>query len=134
MYELGFSDSRTRLSMSKFFQLAHHIWLLSARWDCLDIEHSTAAQTRVYTSSFLCEALPPSIRHTLLVQSLTFCQFTPSQGFKPIVLNPDSQKAGTVGGLHNTSLSSPPIGAWFVQLGAHRKQGRCRLKNNHESL
>lgn len=90
---------------------------LSARWDCMNTKRSRTLQTTEYSVSFLCVARllsPPIQTHLVGVVTVTSCQFTPSQGFKPIVLNADSQKAGTVGGLHNASLSSPALGAIFM--------------------
>lgn len=125
LYKVGFRQesfmhvkSCTWVTTLGFYLPDGTAWTLT-----MTVEHS------VYSMHFLCmtwTCSPHILTHLAGVVTMTFCQFTPSQGFKPIVWDPDSQKAGTVGGLHNTSLSSLASGTIFVeQRTAHRKQWTC---------
>lgn len=116
---IGCSVNSFVIYACKFLHLDNHIRDPSARWDCMNTGMRTALQnTGIRANLYICPWVlsPPIQTHlTGVATTLTFCHFTPSRGFKPIVLNPDSQKTGTVGGLHNTSLSSLGSEAIFIQ-------------------
>lgn len=123
----------------KLLHLASHIRLPSTRWDSMDTEHSTAQQSTdctTYLSRVCPEYSPPIQTHLAGVVAMTFCQFTPSKCFKPTVLNPDSLKAETVGGVYNTSLISTAI---FIQKRSSQQTGQMPfdtqylIKINHVS-
>lgn len=106
----------------KFLHLANCIRLISATWDGMDTEYNTVSKNTEYTLSISGVLSPTIWTHLAGVVTMTFCQFIPSQGFKPIV--PDSQKAGTVGGIHNTSLSSLALKAMILQQSSSHESGQ----------